>query len=196
MNRNLLKLLSILIIMVPVASAIIQTNISNVTSITYKSDIDQDYGFYRVRVLDSSQSISYVNKTLNISVGDTIIWINDAYPDEPLTIISDQNLWENNSAYLRWNYQKFNYTFKQPGIYTFHVKEYSRLQHQKIIVNATIPIPTYIPTPTPTEKITTIPTPNLTEKIIMTPITPSRTPGFTIFVGIAALLYAIIIRKL
>ena len=74
-------------------------------------------------------------------MGDTIVWINDAIPDGPLTIISKDNLWENRSAYLRWNYQKFSYTFNESGIYDMYIREYPRL-HQTVVVkdNQTIEV--------------------------------------------------------
>ncbi len=103
-------------------------------SLNYISFVDQYYGFKNVRVIGTNRSFVYQNLTLNISTSDTVIWENDANPDEKLTIISDQGLWNNTSAILRWNYQSFNYTFTQPGTYGVYIKEYPRIQHQRIIV--------------------------------------------------------------
>ena len=103
-------------------------------ALIYKSFVDQDYGFLRV-VETNYRPFVYKNVTLNIFTGDTVIWVNDANPDEKLTIISEQGLWDNTSAILRWNYQSFNYTFTQPGTYGVYIKEYSRKPHQIIIVN-------------------------------------------------------------
>ncbi len=100
----------------------------------YKSFVDQDYGFKRVIEINY-RPIVYQNLTLNISAGDTVIWVNDANPDEKLTIVSEQGLWNNTSAILRWNYQNFNYTFTQPGTYGVYIKEYPSIHHQSIIVN-------------------------------------------------------------
>lgn len=100
----------------------------------YKSYVDQDYGFKRVIEANNTPFV-YDNLTLNIQVEDTVMWINDADPDEKLTIMSEQNLWNESSGLLRWNYQFLNYTFTQPGTYGVYVKEYPRLRHQKIIVN-------------------------------------------------------------
>jgi hypothetical protein len=100
----------------------------------YKSFVDQDYGFKRVIEINYRPFV-YQNLTLNISAGDTVIWVNDANPDEMLTIVSEQGLWNYTSAILRWNYQNFNYTFTQPGTYGVYIKEYPRKQHQRIIVN-------------------------------------------------------------
>jgi len=55
--------------------------VAMVSATTYKADVDQDYGFYRVIALESDtdttstvlKEISYINKTLNISVGDISI---------------------------------------------------------------------------------------------------------------------------
>ncbi len=111
-------------------------NTSSVITITYRSDVDQDYGFYRVIDYTTHKSAPYDDKTktLTIDAGDTVEWINDATPDEPLTIISKDGLWGNRSAYLRWNYQKFSYTFNQSGTYQVYIKEYPREQHQTIVV--------------------------------------------------------------
>lgn len=134
----------------------------------YKSDVDQDYGFYRVTSMDKNQTVLYDknNKTLIINVSDSVIWINDATPDEPLTIISEQGLWNNTSAKLRWNYQKFDYTFNESGTYGFYIKEYPREQHQIIIVNP-------IETPTPELTIVAKQTPTVTQTINETPIVTS-----------------------
>jgi plastocyanin len=101
----------------------------------YKSSVDEYYGFKSVIEI-SYKPIVYQNFTLNIHVGDTVNWVNDASEDQKLTIVSEQNLWSNTSAILRWRYQLFNYTFTQPGIYDVYIKEYPRLHYQKIIVNS------------------------------------------------------------
>lgn len=132
------------------------------TSITYRSDVDQDYGFYRVIDYTTHKPSSYVNNNLTINVGDTVIWINDAKPDEPLTIISKEGLWGNRTAYLRWNYQKFNYTFNQSGTYQIYIKEYPRVQHQTIVVKGE-PKVTVISTPIIT--VTQVPDISPTETI-------------------------------
>lgn len=96
--------------------------------------MDQYYGFKRV-IEANYTPFTYENFTLNIYVGDTITWVNDADPDEKLTILSEQNLWNESRGMLRWNYQFINYTFTQPGTYGVYIKEYPRKQHQRIIVN-------------------------------------------------------------
>lgn len=136
----------------------------------YKSYVDQDYGFYRITPMDQNQTTSYDknNRTLIINVSDSIVWVNDATPDVPLTIISEQGLWNNTVARLRWNYQKFNYTFNESGTYSFYIKEYPKEQHQTIIVD---PIET--PTPELTSIMTIGETPTIAQTINETPIVTS-----------------------
>lgn len=175
--------------------------INGALAVTYKSYVDQDYGFYRVVPLDLKSvtdigNTSYINKTLNILVGDSVVWTNDASPDWPLTIISEQGLWGNRSAYLRWNYQKFNYTFNESGTYTVYIKEFPRLQHQKIIV---LPIETPTPTPTMTPIPTKIPIiiqiVNKTPTIV--PTTPTnKIPGFEIILILTIVSLAYIVKKI
>lgn len=153
MKKNCIEIL--LIIMVTISlltiSGTAETNTSNATSITYNSDVDQDYGFYRVIDYTTHKPALYANNTLTINVGDTVVWINDATPDVPLTIINKEGLWGNRSAYLRWNYQRFSYTFNESGTYEVYIKEYPREQHQIIVVKGIEPIATVISTPVITE---------------------------------------------
>lgn len=153
-------ILAMMLIIIPLSSSASNnetTNISNAITITYRSYVDQDYGFYRVIDYTTHKPALYEEKTktLTINVGDTVEWINDATPDEPLTIISKDGLWGNRSAYLRWNYQKFNYTFNQSGTYDIYIREYPTEQHQTIVVidiSETIKIistPTIISTTSP-----------------------------------------------
>lgn len=156
-------------------------NTSNTT--TYRSLVDQDYGFYRVIDITTHKPAPYVDNTLTIYVGDTVIWENDATPDEPLTIISEQKLWGNRSAYLRWNYQKFSYTFNQSGNYSVYISEYPREAHQKIVVNN---IPgTISVTPIQTEILTENPITTATENPI---VAPSKSPGKTNVIPIEAIM--------
>lgn len=164
-----------------------------VSATTYKTDVDQDYGFYRVISTDKNQSVSYINKTLNISVGDTIIWINDATPDWPLTIISNQGLWGDRDAYLRWNYQKFSYIFNKSGTYSISLKECKRCQNQTIIVNS-------IETPTPTTTlieptVVVINAPVLTPTIAPTETRTNVVPGFEVVTLVMTILLVLYIRR-
>ncbi len=146
----------------PIGAISNNETVENITAVvTYRSYVDQDYGFYRVIDYTAHKPAPYINNTLTINVGDIVEWINDATPDEPLTIMSKEGLWGNRSAYLRWNYQKFSYTFNQSGTYDIYIKEYPRKQHQIIIVKdipGTIKIIS-----TPTIVLTTMPVINDTE---------------------------------
>ncbi len=101
----------------------------------YKSFVDDTYGFYKVLALNTTTPAPYDinNKTLTLYVGDEVRWISDS--DYTITIASEQNLWDNTSAKLRWATQEFDYTFNQTGTYGVYIKEYPRVPHQKIIVN-------------------------------------------------------------
>ena len=108
------------------------TSIVRIPSV-YKVFVDDTYGFKRV-IETNYKPILYENLTLKINVGDTVIWVNDASDNEHLTIINEGNLWNNSAAFLRYNYDTFNYTFTKPGTYEVSIKEYPRVLHQKIIV--------------------------------------------------------------
>ena len=99
----------------------------------YKVDVEDIYGFTKV-VSNSMELIPYdlYNRTLTLNAGDTVVWVNDA--EDKLTIVSEQGLWDNTSAILRWRYKEFNYTFTKPGTYGVYIKEEPRILHQKIIV--------------------------------------------------------------
>lgn len=98
----------------------------------YKSEIDDVYGFYKLIPINSTKPAPYKNNTLTIYAGDKVIWVSDS--DYTLTIVSEQGLWDNTSAKLRWRYKELNYTFVKPGTYGVYIKEYPR-KVQKIIVN-------------------------------------------------------------
>ena len=98
--------------------------------ITYKVFVDNQ-GFGKVYGIVSNKVILVQNSTLNIYRGDSIIWTNDI--DRRLTIVSEQNLWDNTSGLLQDEYKQFIYTFTNPGIYDVYIKEYS-IYKQKIIV--------------------------------------------------------------
>ncbi len=101
---------------------------------TYKVFVDETYGFKRV-IETNYRPFEYKNLTLKVYAGDTVIWINDASDNEHLTIISEEKLWNNSVAFLRYNYDMFNYTFTKLGTYEVSIKEYPRVAHQKIIVS-------------------------------------------------------------
>ena len=147
----------------------------------YKVFVDQDYGFKRVIEINYTPFI-YQNLTLNLNAGDTVIWVNDATDNSSFTIISEQDLWDNKSAYLRFAYRFFNYTFTQSGTYGVYIKEYPRLHHQTIVVKS---IETPTPTATPTQ--TTIATPTLTPTVKETPIKAIEPTFNLVYILIAVL---------
>lgn len=110
--------------------------------VSFKSDVDNYYGFRKVVKINPGERpvYDYKNRTITIFEGDTIIWVNDADdPEEKLTLVSEEGLWDNDniSAILTAQYKEFSYTFTKPGVYGVYLKEYpqSRIQPQKIIVN-------------------------------------------------------------
>lgn len=105
-------------------------------STIYRAAIDQYHGFYRVYNATSGKVVAYQGEDLNIYNGDTVLWMNDAVPDTRFTIISEQQLWDDNSADLKWAYKQFIYTFNESGIYSVYIRQYPHFK-QKIIVNPT-----------------------------------------------------------
>jgi plastocyanin len=170
------------------------------TSTTYISYVDDNLGFYKVRNLDQPpRQFTYIDHILNINKGDTVIWQNDA-DKTTFTILSNQNLWDNNIGYLRVG-SKMNYKFDKPGKYTLYVKEYSSIR-QTIIVGATdevpdtdivvaitnTPFPTiYITTPVPTYVSTYIP------RVTYIPKTTVSTINFTMIASIIVSILSIFI---
>ncbi len=167
--------------------------------LVYRVWVDDYYGFYQVRNIEPGNiTFKYVNNTLNINVSDNVIWENQAYNNNALTIVSEQNLWNSTSGYLRYNYRSFNYTFKQPGTYQISIKEEPRLRHQTIVV-AEVETPT-VTTPSPTPP----PTPTETEMSVATSIaqTPATTSSeFNLwyillgFVVVAGIVVFILLKK-
>ena len=102
----------------------------------YRSEVDDVYGFNRVLAINTTKPAPYDinNKTLMIYVGDKIRWVSES-TDYTITIASEQGLWDNTSAKLRWNEQEFAYTFNKSGTYGVYIKEFPKIRHQKIIVN-------------------------------------------------------------
>ena len=87
---------------------------------------DREFGFWALRTANISNQSHYINKILTINTGDTVEWINmDGY-DERISVISEDNLWENESL-LSGVGKTFDFTFNSSGTYTFRIKESSRL---------------------------------------------------------------------
>lgn len=91
-----------------------------------------DYSFYRV-IESTYKNVVYENFTFSINVGDNVKWDSNTEYYDILTIISDQGLWANGSARLM-NNKEFNYTFFNPGTYTFRIKEEKKILPQTVIV--------------------------------------------------------------
>jgi plastocyanin len=147
---------------------------TNTSATMYLSLVNDAFGFYKVRNLETiPRQFTYDDHVLNINIGDTIIWENDA-DISMLTVVSDQNLWNDQIGRIKVG-QKINYKFDKPGTYTFHLKE--ALSKQTIVVNniggvtiatvTSVPIETY--KPSYTQPRTTMPTQTST-------ITPEYTP--------------------
>jgi plastocyanin len=145
----------------------------------YNVLVDDTYGFKDVRIEPNDPVFKYYNLTLMINQGDKVVWINDAYDPSgnaydnniDMTIVSVQNLWDNQSGYLEYYLRSFNYTFNQPGTYEVYMKEYPLVHNQTIVV-APLETPAITtPSSTPTEKETFAPTASITQ-------TPKATPGF------------------
>ena len=103
------------------------------TPLIYKAFVDESFGFKRV-IETTYKEVSYQNLTLTIYTGDNVVWDRIGTESKPiLTIISDQGLWANGTARLM-NNKVVNYTFTEPGTYTFRIKEVRRILPQTIIV--------------------------------------------------------------
>ncbi len=169
--------------LVPAISA--STNTSPTIYLTFVTD---GLGFYKVRNLEMPpRFFTYNERVLNINQGDTIIWENDA-DTSTLTIVSDQNLWNNKVGQIKVG-NRINYKFNDPGTYTFSIKEVPS-KRQTIVVNfidngETIPTGTYSPIPTaietysvPTVTYSPIPTHTPSPTMTYSPIS-TRTPSQT-----------------
>lgn len=93
-----------------------------------------DYGFNKVSET-TNKKIEYKNFTLNINVGDTVEWRNEADYNDILTLISDQELWAQGDLRTKLISKPFNYTFTKPGTYTF------RLEQEKRYIQTIIVLP-------------------------------------------------------
>jgi len=106
--------------------------------IQYRSWIDSDYGFYKVRAIKDNVSyelaLDFDTRNFSINEGDTVRWINDDMYDYSLTLVSTEGLWTGRTAFMLYQGQLFEYTFNKTGIYTFNIKEFPKIAPQKITV--------------------------------------------------------------
>ena len=68
-------------------------------------------------------------------MGDTVIWENDEVT-ETLNIVSDQKLWNSKIGQIKAG-RKINYTFYNPGTYTFKMVFEGVSKRQTIVVTPT-----------------------------------------------------------
>ncbi len=112
---------------------------TKVFPITYKVWIDSDYGFREVRAVNGTTNVplpsNFDDLNVTINTGDKVIWINDDSYDFPLTVVSNEGLFTNQTGRLRYRETRVEYTFNRSGSYTFFIKEYPRIKNQKIFVN-------------------------------------------------------------
>ncbi len=91
-----------------------------------------EYGFNQVLEATYKKKIEYGNHTLTINAGDTVEWKNEY--DYKLTLVSDQGLWTPGDTKAILTNRVFNYTFNNPGIFTFGIEK-ERVTPLTIIVN-------------------------------------------------------------
>lgn len=109
----------------------------NRVSDIYKVFVDGYHGFYRVYNVNTGEELiggEYEDKTLNIRIGDTVIWSNED-PTESFTVTSEPRLWPNKTGYLK-PAKKFNYTFNRTGMYDIYIIQGQTLPHQTVIVES------------------------------------------------------------
>lgn len=160
-----MKICAVLIFII-IVFTILPINADSNTPVTYKAYIDNEYGFYKVRDITTYKPAPLVGRTLTINVGDTVIWESDMSLDKKLTLVSEQNLWNNADAYIKGSHT-FNYVFMTSGTYNIYIKEYPKLR-QYIVVKDSI-----VPTVSPTVTITPVPT----TIIVIQTTSPVHTPS-------------------
>ena len=97
--------------------------IPTVSAETYHVFVDKEFGFFGVRSNNTTELISYDNKTLFIDIGDKVVWENYVVSDERVTVVSSNKLWNETDVVLGWRSKTFGYTFNKSGTYKFHLKE-------------------------------------------------------------------------
>ncbi|VVB96352.1 Uncharacterised protein [uncultured archaeon] len=107
--------------------------------VKYRVWIDSDLGFYRVRAIRGNSSFELPSdfNILNFSIKamDMVRWMNDDSYDFPMTITSDEGLWTGRTGLMRYQGERFEYTFNRTGTYSFSIREFPLIEHQKITVN-------------------------------------------------------------
>jgi len=88
----------------------------------YRVFADREFGFWAVRAENVSNNTHFVNKTLSISTGDVVDFVNMDSNDDRITIISENNLWEGGKI-LSGTGKKLNFTFNSSGNFRFRIAE-------------------------------------------------------------------------
>lgn len=167
-----------LVVMISGPLSIVAIADTGISATMYLTFVHDGMGFYKVRNLDTPvpRQFTYVDRILNVNLGDTMIWENDA-DTSTLTILSDQNLWNDQVGRVRVG-QKVNYKFDKPGTYTFYIKESSGKRQTIIVSNigemptvTQTPIATATAYPTPVPTTTYKPSATQTRTAIPTPVT-------------------------
>ncbi|HEX7627487.1 MAG TPA: hypothetical protein VF354_01015 [Candidatus Methanoperedens sp.] len=109
-----------------------------ISLIQYRSWIDSDYGFYKVRAIKDNASyqlpLDLDERNFTINERDIVRWINDDMYDYSLTLVSNEGLWTNQTGFLEYQGKFLEYTFNNTGTYTFYIKEFPKIAPQKISV--------------------------------------------------------------
>ncbi|MGB8217515.1 MAG: hypothetical protein WCE94_09460 [Candidatus Methanoperedens sp.] len=118
--------------------ALTATPAPSLEPVMYRIWVDSDYGFYRIRAIqgNSSYDLPAGFNILNFTIrtGDSVRWINDDSYDFPLTVVSNDGLWSGRTGLMRYQTERFDYTFNMTGTYTFSIREYQDLENEKITV--------------------------------------------------------------
>lgn len=118
--------------------ALTATPAPSLEPVMYRIWVDSDFGFYRIRAIrgNSSYELPAGFNILNFSIhtGDSVRWINDDSYDFPLTVVSNEGLWSGRTGLMRYQTERFDYTFNRTGTYTFSIREFQDLENQKITV--------------------------------------------------------------
>ncbi|MCZ7399950.1 MAG: hypothetical protein O8C62_09820 [Candidatus Methanoperedens sp.] len=106
--------------------------------IMYRVWVDSDFGFYRARAIRGNSSydlpLGFDKLNFTIHAGDSVRWINDDSYDFPLTVVSNEGLWSGRTGLMRYQTERFDYTFNRTGTYTFSIREFQDLENQTITV--------------------------------------------------------------
>lgn len=135
--RKMYKMMISLVVTSILMSPVIAIDNQSINSPNiYKILIDQNYGFFRIyEMYDNmlAKDINSKNGILNISKGDTIIFVSNTVSDNTLTIVSEEQLWDDEDGILKYSGREFSHTFYNFGIYNIYIKERPLLK-QRIIV--------------------------------------------------------------